>query len=226
MDTEIDFTAVKNVRQHQLQKNGMKISYIAFIIYSISRILQQYPEANSAVRHSLFPKIAWYNKIQAKFTMDSYIDQTRVVLSGLIPEADQLNLNDIQKKIGYYRDHSFEEVDEFKPIRKLQSLPLGIGQWIYNKTIKNFSKREKLQGTFTVTSLGHKPIQSFYPIISSTTCFGVGSIQKKPIVVEDDIQIRPMMTLSLAFDHRAIDGAIAADILADVKSHLENISKG
>jgi len=221
LSTDIDFTQVKVERQRQLQELDVKISYITFVIHTVSRVLKHYPEANTAIRHSLLPKMAWYKKVNAKFTLDSMIDKTRVVLSGLIPNTDELSLHQIQEKINYYREHSFREINEFTPVQKLQSLPLGIGQWMYNKAIKNLSKREQLQGTFTVTSLGHQPIQSFFPIISSTTCFGMGAIQNRPVVVKDEVEICPMLTLSLVFDHRAIDGAMAADILTDVKTNLE-----
>ena len=52
--------------------------------------------------------------------------------------------------------------------------------------------------------------------------FGVGAIQRTPVVIDNEILIRPMMGLTLSFDHRAIDGAMAADILRDVKAGLEH----
>jgi pyruvate/2-oxoglutarate dehydrogenase complex dihydrolipoamide acyltransferase (E2) component len=49
----------------------------------------------------------------------------------------------------------------------------------------------------------------------------MGMIQERPAVVEGEIRIEPVMQLSMAFDHRAIDGAMAADLLSDVKTALE-----
>ena len=62
------------------------------------------------------------------------------------------------------------------------------------------------------------------PIINYPECaiLGVGAIVKKPVVVNDGIHIRPMMALTLAFDHRLVDGAPAARFLQRLKHLLEN----
>jgi pyruvate dehydrogenase E2 component (dihydrolipoamide acetyltransferase) len=78
-------------------------------------------------------------------------------------------------------------------------------------------------GTFTVTNLGVFGVESFTPIINPPQAgiLGVGKILEKPVVRGTGIHIRPMMTLSLVFDHRLIDGAPAAKFLAKVKELLE-----
>jgi pyruvate dehydrogenase E2 component (dihydrolipoamide acetyltransferase) len=78
-------------------------------------------------------------------------------------------------------------------------------------------------GTFTVTNLGGVGVEYFTPIINPPQAgiLGVGKIQEKPVVRGGGIHIRPMMTLSLVFDHRLIDGAPAAKFLAKVKELLE-----
>ena len=78
-------------------------------------------------------------------------------------------------------------------------------------------------GTFTVTNLGGLGVESFTPIINPPQAgiLGVGKILEKPVVLGGGIHIRSMMTLSLVFDHRLIDGAPAAKFLAKVKELLE-----
>jgi pyruvate dehydrogenase E2 component (dihydrolipoyllysine-residue acetyltransferase) len=73
-------------------------------------------------------------------------------------------------------------------------------------------------GTFTVTNLGTYGIDAFTPILNhgETGILGVGRIVEKPAVYRGQIAQRAMMTLSLTFDHRVIDGAPAAEFLATV----------
>jgi len=73
-------------------------------------------------------------------------------------------------------------------------------------------------GTFTITNLGNYGIDAFTPIlnIGETGILGVGRIVEKPAVWRGEITRRSMMTLSLTFDHRAIDGAPAAAFLQTV----------
>jgi pyruvate dehydrogenase E2 component (dihydrolipoamide acetyltransferase) len=78
--------------------------------------------------------------------------------------------------------------------------------------------------TFTVTNLGGYGIDAFTPIITLPQCavLGVGRIGREPAVVGDAVVPRHMMTLSLTFDHRVVDGAPAAEFLGTVRSCLEN----
>jgi pyruvate dehydrogenase E2 component (dihydrolipoamide acetyltransferase) len=80
-------------------------------------------------------------------------------------------------------------------------------------------------GTFTITNLGALEIEEFLPIINLPECaiLGIGAIVKKPVVANDDrIEIQPRITLTLAFDHRLVDGAPAARFLQRLKRLVEN----
>jgi pyruvate dehydrogenase E2 component (dihydrolipoamide acetyltransferase) len=79
-------------------------------------------------------------------------------------------------------------------------------------------------GTFTITNLGQFGIDSFDPIINppQVAILGVGRIQDRVVAVNGAPAVRPMMTLTVTFDHRATDGAPASLFLAKVKELLEN----
>ncbi len=78
-------------------------------------------------------------------------------------------------------------------------------------------------GTFTVTNLGMFGVDHFTPIINppESAILGVCRIVKKPVVIGENIEIRPIMTLCLSFDHRVIDGALAAKFMQRVRQYLE-----
>ncbi len=79
-------------------------------------------------------------------------------------------------------------------------------------------------GSFTITNLGNFGIDAFTPIINppESAILGVGRILKKPVVHDDEIAIRSMLTLSLTFDHRVIDGAPAAQFLQTVAGYIQD----
>lgn len=80
-------------------------------------------------------------------------------------------------------------------------------------------------GTFTITNLGMLGVEGFTPVIHLPECciLGVGRIVRKPVALEDDqVAVRPMLTLSLAFDHRVLDGAPAARFLGRIAELVEN----
>jgi len=70
---------------------------------------------------------------------------------------------------------------------------------------------EMADGTFTVTNLGVLGVEYFTPIINPPQAgiLGIGKIQEEPVVLGGSIHVRPMMILSLVFDHRLIDGTPA-----------------
>ncbi len=79
-------------------------------------------------------------------------------------------------------------------------------------------------GTFSITNFGSFGSVFATPVINQpqVAILGVGSVEKEPVVIEDAIAIRSMCYLALTFDHRLIDGALADQFTAKVKSILEN----
>jgi pyruvate dehydrogenase E2 component (dihydrolipoamide acetyltransferase) len=86
------------------------------------------------------------------------------------------------------------------------------------------TKEEFSDGTFTITNLGMFGVDVFTPIINppETAILGVGRIVEKPVVMDKKIVVKPLMQLSLSFDHRVVDGAPAAQFLRKVKEIIES----
>jgi pyruvate dehydrogenase E2 component (dihydrolipoamide acetyltransferase) len=80
--------------------------------------------------------------------------------------------------------------------------------------------------TFTITNLGMYDVDAFTPIVNLPQCaiLGIGRIVAKPVVVDestDQVAVQRMLTLSLTFDHRLVDGAPAARFLQRIKHLVE-----
>ncbi len=77
--------------------------------------------------------------------------------------------------------------------------------------------------TFTITSLGMYSIQRFVPVINPPECaiLAVGAVEKRVVPVDGAIGIRDMMSVTLACDHRAVDGVYAAEFLNRFRQYLE-----
>ena len=81
-------------------------------------------------------------------------------------------------------------------------------------------------GSFTVSNLGAMGIESFTPVINppQTGILGVNTLETRVRVVDGEIAAYPAMTLSLTYDHRAIDGSPASKFLVDLRRNLENFT--
>jgi pyruvate dehydrogenase E2 component (dihydrolipoamide acetyltransferase) len=78
-------------------------------------------------------------------------------------------------------------------------------------------------GTFTISNLGMFGVQQFIAVLNppQAAILAVGSVEDRPVARNGEIVVRPMMTLTLTCDHRAVDGADGARFLEDVKAFLE-----
>jgi pyruvate dehydrogenase E2 component (dihydrolipoamide acetyltransferase) len=89
---------------------------------------------------------------------------------------------------------------------------------------KQLKPDEVQGGTFTITNPGVFGALFGMPIISQpqVAILGIGNVEKRPVVVDDAIAIRPMAYLTLGYDHRVIDGAVADEFMSVIKKSLEN----
>jgi 2-oxoglutarate dehydrogenase E2 component (dihydrolipoamide succinyltransferase) len=89
---------------------------------------------------------------------------------------------------------------------------------------KKLNPDEVHGGTFTITNPGNFGAQFGLPIINQpqVAILGVGTIEKRAVVIDDMIGIRLMGYLTLGYDHRLVDGAVADQFMADLKKGIEN----
>ncbi|HZT74531.1 MAG TPA: dihydrolipoamide acetyltransferase family protein [Terriglobales bacterium] len=111
--------------------------------------------------------------------------------------------------------------------RNFLGLQRAINDLAERARTKRLSPDEVQDGTFTITNPGVFGGLFGLPIINQpqVAILGVGGIHKTPVVVDDAIAIRSIVHLTLSFDHRVVDGAVADQFLAAVVNSLENWSQ-
>ena len=85
-------------------------------------------------------------------------------------------------------------------------------------------RQEDLEGgTFTISNLGMYGVEQFVAVLNppQAAILAVGAVEERPAAVDGEIVVRPLMTMTLTCDHRALDGATASEFLRTVKSFLE-----
>ena len=124
------------------------------------------------------------------------VDTERGLMTPVLREVDKLSLSAVQRGYSALLDRALAG----------KSLPDDFAD-----------------GTFTITNLGGLDVDGFTPIINppQAAILGVGRIIDKPVARDGAVVIRPMVTLSLSFDHRIVDGAPAAKFLQRVKQLVE-----
>ena len=198
---EVDVTNLVRVREKNkasfMSREGIKLSYTPFMVDAAVQALKAHPFVNASVEGT---KI--HVKKDYHIGIAVAIDKSRLVVP-VIRNAGQLNLAGIA--------HAAADLADRARSKRLQPNDLQ-------------------GGTFTVTNIGSIGSLMGTPIINQpqVAILATGAIKKKPVVLEDPdlgdiIAIRHMMFISLSYDHRIIDGAMAASYLQHFVSILESV---
>lgn len=175
------------------QTRGLRPSVNDMVIAATARALKRFPEVNASIREGDPPVREVYGEVNIGMA---------VALDGggvITPVLRDVGTRDV-----------FEIARETRRLAELVR-----------------SGRHSLAtlsgGTFTITNLGMFDVEFFVPVINPPegAILAVGKVSRKPTVVDDAIAIRSLMTLCLAFDHRLLDGVMAARFLQAVKQRLE-----
>jgi pyruvate dehydrogenase E2 component (dihydrolipoyllysine-residue acetyltransferase) len=196
---EVDLTRIVNLRNKLKnsfeQRNGARLTFMPFFVRAAIIGLQQYPIVNASMEGEA---IRYHKHVNAGIAVA--LDWGLIV--PVLKNADELNFLGLQRGI--------TDLGERARTKKLMP--------------------QDVEGsTFTITNPGQFGAVFGLPIINqpNSAIMGVGGITKQPMVVTDkdgadSIAIRSVVHLTLGYDHRLIDGAIADQFMAVVKKTLEN----
>jgi pyruvate dehydrogenase E2 component (dihydrolipoamide acetyltransferase) len=95
---------------------------------------------------------------------------------------------------------------------------------LVTRTREGKLRQEDLEGgSFTISNLGMYGVEQFVAVLNppQAAILAVGALEERVVVREGELEVRPLMTLTLTCDHRSLDGATAADFLRTVKDFLE-----
>jgi 2-oxoglutarate dehydrogenase E2 component (dihydrolipoamide succinyltransferase) len=199
---EVDITRIVQLRNKTKsafeQRHGARLTFMPFFVRAVIIALQQFPIVNASLEGE---QIRYHRHVNVGIAVA--LDWGLIV--PVLKSADEMNFLGLQRGIS------------------------DLGERARSKKLKP----DEVEGsTFTVTNPGQFGAVFGLPIINqpNSAILGVGGITKAPLVVTDNdgndsIAIRSIVHLTLGYDHRLIDGAVADQFMAFVKKTLENWSE-
>ncbi len=194
---EVDLDRIVGIRETNKAKfkseMGISLTFLPFVMLAAVRALKEFPTMNTVVQGD---RILTKHHIHLGVAVDS----ERGLMVPVIKSAEDMGLVDLAKAVN--------------------ELSIKVRD-------KKITPDELSGGTFTVTNPGKHGNLFGTPIISQPQVgvLRMGEVVKRAVVVEADgedaIAIRPMMFLSLSYDHRVVDGLTANEFLHRIKEHLE-----
>lgn len=171
---------------------GIKLTFMPFIVKAIALTIKSFPIFNASYDHEN-EEIVYKNYLNLGIAVDT--------VDGLIvpniKNADQLSIIELAKEIELLAKQANERTLNLNQIQ---------------------------DGTFTITNYGSFETSFGTPIIKypESAIMGIGRITKKPIVIENELAIGDILPISLAVDHRIIDGADAGRFIMKFKEYITN----
>ena len=197
MTAEVDMTKVVSLRKDLIslveEETNERLSYLEIITKATTRVLKKYPIFNS---RSSEEGIYQYKHVN----MGIAVALEDGLIVPVVKNADKKGLAELTTDI--------KELT-----RKARNSQL--------------SKDEMTGATFTISSLGKSKVKHFTPIINypETAILGIGGMYEKQEIITENGEVKvinkPVVELSLSFDHRVVDGAPASNFLSDLVTILE-----
>ncbi|HSE91177.1 MAG TPA: dihydrolipoamide acetyltransferase family protein [Candidatus Binatia bacterium] len=192
---DADITELEQVRARErrvAEEKGVRLTYLPFIIKAVIPALNAHPYFNASLDEGAEAIV-----LKKYFNIGIAVDTTDGLIVFVIKDADKKNILDLAKETATLAEKA-----------RLRKIDL-----------------HDLKGsTFTITNYGVVGASYGTPIINypEVAILGLGKIEDRPVVRNGEIAIRKIMPLSLAFDHRVIDGVEAGRFLGVVIQHLED----
>ncbi len=216
---DVDMTWIEELRA-TLAKYGIRVTATAFLLKAIAIAQRAHPDTRTAMLP--FGRTVVFNEIVAGFTVERFIGSQPTLFFGAIDEPDTKSIAEISEELKSHAEADLEKVWHMNLQHKFTWMPWFLRRLILYIGLRTPGIRLKCLGaTFGLSSLGKLGVKAMIPPCVSTSTFGVGAIEKRPVVKDGQIEIRKMMTLTLNFDHRIIDGAPAARFMNDIQKLLE-----
>jgi pyruvate dehydrogenase E2 component (dihydrolipoamide acetyltransferase) len=192
---EADVTELVKMRERlkdAAQKKSVHLTYLPFVVRAVVAALKQYPYLNSSVGQEI-------EEITLKkyYNIGVAVDTEDGLIVPVIKGADQKSLLSLAQEIQTLAERARSREIDLADLKG---------------------------GTFTITNIGFIGGTHATPIINypETAILAMGRIYDKPVVRDEQVVIRKVMPLSLSFDHRVIDGVMAARFTNTIIRYLED----
>jgi pyruvate/2-oxoglutarate dehydrogenase complex dihydrolipoamide acyltransferase (E2) component len=232
-DIEIEASAMMAFIELARARTGVHVTPLHLVGRAVAYALRANPDLNVTPHGA---RLALHQRVDVSFivTFNGGVDQATVTIEdaagkSAIAIAKELTENADRLRGGSRPDVArIGRVIDRTPVWLIRPL-LRLATWAtvdLGVDLGRVGLRRGLFGTALVTSLGGMGIDHAYPLISPfhrvVFTFSVGRMQDRPVAVDGEVQVRPMVTISAAMDHRYVDGSHAARIASAVRRYCSD----
>jgi pyruvate/2-oxoglutarate dehydrogenase complex dihydrolipoamide acyltransferase (E2) component len=217
---DVDVQAIETLAD-RLSESGPKVTVTAILLKAIS--IAQISHPDSATFRLPFGYMYKRTTPVAGFTVEREVSGQQAVFFGNIKDAQHKPLATIANELSAYGRNDVDTVTQLSKEHWLSKIPYALRQVLVPLGCYLPFVRELINpATFGLTSLGKFGLGVVIAPNVTTSIFGIGPIEPKPVVVDGQVVVRKIMPIAFSVDNKIFDYHQAARFLTDVKSILEN----
>ena len=225
---ELDVTESR-LKIKELKRKKIKISFTAWILKVIAVSVKEYESVGAYLKGR--QKLYIFDDINVSMPVEKLVKDEKVPIPLIIEKADKRSIESNTKQIDEAKNKTLSEEDIVlhKKSNRMEglyySLPGFMRRWFWHYMLTNPRFAYKNMGNVAITSIGMMGSANgwFIPISVHPLCVGIGKINKKAVVINNQIEIREILNLTILMDHDVIDGA---NMARSINTLSKNVGKG
>lgn len=212
----------------ELRRNGVDISFNAWLIKIISMVVVQHKEAAAYLYNK--KKLIIFDNVNVSILVEKKLNGEKVPIPMVIERTNEKTASEITSEIVKAKDQELSNKDIVIKKKTTRSeniyyyMPGFLRRSVWKIMLKNPRFAFQKMGNVVITSIGMMGKVNGWFIHKSVhpLSFGIGSILKKPIVIDNQIKVRDILNMTILCDHDVIDGAPMVRFLNDLTKYIEN----
>lgn len=223
---EIDVSAARE-KISALHTGGTDLSFTAWIVHVIGLTIQHHPQV-AAFRRGKRGAVL-FEHIDVSVLVEKEIGGRVVPLPLVVERANERSVESISRQIRDAREQAASGQDialqrKSTPLERLYYyLPGFLRRWFWRYLLSHPRLAFGKMGNVAVTSVGMlgRARGWFIPVGVHPVCFGISGISKKPVAIDNRVEIREILNLTVLLDHDVVDGAPMARFIGELSDHME-----
>jgi pyruvate/2-oxoglutarate dehydrogenase complex dihydrolipoamide acyltransferase (E2) component len=224
---ELDVSESRRKIKQYIKETGNKISFTAWLISTIAITLKKYPSTSSYLKGK--NKLIIFDRINVSVVVEKELNGEKIPIPLIIDRANGRSIESITDQIADAKNTSLSEKDIVlqkkagRMERMYYVLPGFLRRLVWKYFLRHPKQAFERMGNVAFTSIGMmgKINGWFIPTSVHPICFGIGSVVKKPVVIQNEIKIREILFMTILLDHDVVDGANMARFVNELSKNIE-----
>lgn len=217
---EMDVTEARRAIHDYRARTGERLSFTAFVAACVGRAVERHKAIHAC--RAWGGKLVLFDEVDVNTMFEVEVDGQKIIRPHILRAVNKRSPRDLHAEIRAFQDN-YAEGREGRFIEWFVLLPGFLRRFLLRMLFRNPHWLKEMNGTVALTSVGMFGAGGGWglPVPNHTLQITLGGIAKRPVLVNDQLENRQMLCVTISFDHDIVDGAPAARFAQTLKEFIE-----